>query len=757
MTDPMGETSDYSAFVRQTPDGKAAMDLFVDGIAATASISVIETSVARLPDVVSARLNYTSRRLHVEWVRGCFDPSTIVTLLHGLGFTARPFAIAESEVAEAAKMQWLLRCLAIAGFAAMNIMLLSVSIWAGNVTLISAETRDFFHWLSALIALPAVAVAGQPFYFSAIGALRARRLNMDVPISLGVILALVMSVIETAAHATHAYFDSAVMLVFFLLAGRTLDHAMRRKIRAAAGNLAALRMPVAHKIDANGAISKLPVAALHHKDLVLVHPGERVPVDGSVIRGISKVDESLVTGETLCRSVSAGDFVYAGTMNYSGILTVAVAAASGGTLIDEIERLLTDALSSKARYVRLADRAAQLYAPVVHLMALATVIFWFSSGASVHDSMVAGIAVLIITCPCALALAVPAVQVVASGSLFRSGILLNGGDAIERLAEVDMVVFDKTGTLTLPELSLANRADCDPTILQKAAQLARASHHPLAIALAKQVPDARPLASAQEQPGMGVTGCLDGREARLGSAGFCDLETEARRLVGSDPEASTICFRHGDETAVYLIRQALRPDANAAISALHRMGVATAILSGDRVVAVAAAAHKLGIKAWCGDLKPSDKASMVAHWKHQGRRIVMIGDGINDAPALASAHASLAPSTGSDLAHSSSDAVFQGDHLQPIVATLRICRRARGLMRQNLTLSVVYNAIALPLAMAGLVTPLIAAAAMSGSSILVTLNALRARSEPDHQFLHDDASQPAIEPRQTPVGSGAAS
>jgi P-type Cu2+ transporter len=757
MTNRMGEARDYSVFVRQIAGGKAAMDLFVDGIAAGMSIAVIETSITRLPDVVSARLNYTNRRLHVEWVGENFDPSTIIEVLRGLGYTARPFAITEAEVVEAKHMQWLLRCLAIAGFAAMNIMLLSVSIWAGNATLINPETRDFFHWLSALIALPAVAFAGQPFFLSAIGALRARRLNMDVPISLGVMLALVMSVVETAQHASHAYFDSAVMLVFFLLAGRTLDHAMRRRIRAVAGNLAALRMPVAHRLDANGTLTQVPVSALLEQDVVLVRPGERVPADGCVIGGVSDVDESLVTGETACRTVSARDSIYAGSLNYSGTLTVAVAAtASSGTLIDEIERLLSDALSSKARYVRLADRAAQLYAPVVHLTALATMIFWFLWGASIHDSIVAGIAVLIITCPCALALAVPAVQVVATGSLFRSGVLLNSGDAIERLADADMVVFDKTGTLTLPELRVVNRSDCDPNVLCKAVQLALASRHPLAIALAKQMPDARVLASAQEQPGHGVTGWFDGHEARLGSAGFCALEKQAQELAGSDPEASAICFRCGEETAVYVVRQALRPDAPAAISSLHQMGVETAILSGDRAVAVEAAARKLGITLWFGDLKPPEKTSILTQWKGQGRQVMMVGDGINDAPALACAHASLSPSTGSDLAHSSSDAIFQGDRLQPVVSTLQMCRQARRLMRQNLVVSIVYNAIALPLAISGLVTPLIAAAAMSGSSILVTLNALRARSQTDDR-LHDHASQPSIMPRQTAVGSGVVS
>ena len=376
-----------------------------------------------------------------------------------------------------------MKCLAVAGFAGMNIMLLSVSVWSGGAADMTQETRDFFHWLSALIALPAVAYAGQPFFRSALRAIRVRQLNMDVPISLGVLLALGMSVVETASHAQHAYFDSAVMLLFFLLCGRYLDHAMRRKTRAVAGNLAALKAEVAHRFEAGGELVTVPVAALKPGDRLLVRPGERVPADGTVISGRSELDEGLITGETARKQVAAGAAVYAGSINYSGALTMRVSAAGAGTLIDEVERLLARAVVARSRYLRLADRAARLYAPMVHATAAITAIGWLVAGASLHDSIITAIAVLIITCPCALALAIPAVQVVASGTLFRAGVILNAGDAIERLAEVDTVVFDKTGTLTLPEPRVANAADLDPDVLERAARLALSSRHPLAAAI----------------------------------------------------------------------------------------------------------------------------------------------------------------------------------------------------------------------------------------------------------------------------------
>jgi Cu2+-exporting ATPase len=305
------------------------------------------------------------------------------------------------------------------------------------------------------------------------------------------------------------------MLLFFLLAGRALDHAMRRKVRAATANLAALRMPIATRIEPGGGLSQIPVAALNKNDVILVRRGERFPADGAVLRGESEVDESLVTGETERRIVAPQDLVYAGTLCFSNELTVAVMAASSGTLLDEIERLVNASMFAKARYLRLADRVARFYAPVVHITALTTAVVWLCLGSSVHDAVITGIAVLIITCPCALALAVPTAQATATGSLFRAGVLATAGDTIERLAEANMVVFDKTGTLTLPELSVVNHPDCDPTLLRKAARLARASRHPLAQALASCEPDAAAIEIAEEQAGSGLMGKKRAWEAQV--------------------------------------------------------------------------------------------------------------------------------------------------------------------------------------------------------------------------------------------------
>ena len=715
----MVETTDLSTFV-QHREGVAHLELAVEGIGCAGCIGKIEGQLKQLPGVVDARLNFTNRRLAVDWRDGELGAADLIAALENIGYHAHPFQPERAETEEAEHMRWLVKCLGVSGFAAMNIMLLSVSVWSGHVSDMTQETRDFFHWLSALIALPAAAYAGQPFFQSAVRAIKARALNMDVPISLGVITALGMSLVETATHAEHAYFDSATMLLFFLLCGRTLDHAMRRKTRAVAGNLAALRADFAYRFDGSELV-RVPAATLKIEDRLLVRPGDRVPADGVVLSGTSEIDESLVTGETTRRAVTAGATIHAGAVNFSGTLTMRVTAAGPGTLIDEVERLLKKAVTAKSRYVQLADRAARMYAPVVHATAALTLAGWFLAGASAHDAIVTAIAVLIITCPCALALAIPAVQVIASGALFRAGVIINSGDAIERFAEIDTIVFDKTGTLTLPEPRVANAAAIPSDLLEIAARLALSSRHPLAATVAREARGRLPVEGSIEEPGQGVRAMIGGTEARLGSPAFCGI-TKVKSIGAGN---SIIAFSHNGDRIVLSVRQTLRGDAIKTAVGLRALGLQLMILSGDRAAAVLPVASALGVADWKGGLNPAEKIAEIEALKAQGRRVLMVGDGINDAPALAAAHASLSPISAADLTQAQADAVFLGEPLAPVLDAVTIARQARGLMQQNLWLAVIYNAIAVPIAILGYATPLVAAAAMSGSSILVTLNALR--------------------------------
>jgi Cu2+-exporting ATPase len=724
----MAETLDLSLFVEPGDAGASHMTLAVEGVSCAGCIRKIENGLNTLPGIIEARINFTQRRLAVDWRNDEIDAAKIIAAIETIGYHAHPFAPERADADESAQARWLMKCLAVAGFAAMNVMLLSVSVWTGNVSDMTQETRDLFHWLSALIALPAAAYAGQPFFQSAFRALRARHVNMDVPITIGVTLALGLSLYETAIHATHAYFDSAIMLLFFLLVGRTLDLAMRRKTRLFAGNLASIKAEFARRLDANGELVRVPAAALFPGDRVLVRAGERVPADGTIINGTSEIDESLVTGETLYRPAQAGATIYAGSINVSGALTVRVTAVGAGTLVEEVERLLDKATQARSQTVQLADRAARLYAPVVHTAAALTAAGWLIAGAGLHDSIVIAIAVLIITCPCAIALAIPAVQVVAAGALFRSGVILNGGSAIERLAEADTIVFDKTGTLTLPEPRADERTAIAPELLEKAARLALSSHHPLATALARLARVRSPYAGAIEEPGRGVRAVIDGTEARLGSASFCGIAAnDAAAQASRGGDASFISFTHGGVIASIPIRQTLRPDAVAVIAALRKRRLKLIILSGDRPDAVAPVARELGITDWQGGLKPAEKIARIEELKAQGHRVLMVGDGLNDAPSLAAAHVSMSPITAAHLTQAHADALFLGDQLKPVLQAVTISQRARRLMKENLGLAVVYNLFAVPVAITGLVTPLIAAAAMSGSSLLVTLNALRAR------------------------------
>jgi Cu2+-exporting ATPase len=720
----MGEAQDLSIFVRRPVEGIAAMDLVVDGVHCGACIATIEKGLKREAGVRGARVNLASKRVTVEWNDGALEPPAILERLETLGYPAHPLAAQGAGDDEQAENR-LLRSLGVAAFASMNVMLLSISLWAGAENDPNPATRDLFHWLSALVALPCAAYAGAPFFESAGRALRARSVNMDVPISVAVVLSLGMSLFQTIAHERTAYFESAVMLLTFLLAGRYLDRRMRRRTRDFATNLSAIRADRATKLFDDGEARETPIAAIQPGDLVLVRVGERIAVDGIVADGRSEVDQSLVTGETRPVEIAPGAQVYAGALNLTGWLRVRVRNAATGTLLDEVNALLEKAVEQRSSYVRLADRAVRVYAPVVHLTALATFLGWLALGDGWEHALIAAITVLIITCPCALGLAVPAVQVVAAGALFRRGLILNSGDALERLAEADMVVFDKTGTLTQAKPVLANAADIPADDLALAGSLALASRHPLAWAIVEAAGATTPMVG-HEFPGQGVTALHRGKRLKLGSIAFCKAEAEAARVAEAWPDASLIAFRTPQRVIVFAARQELRSDACAVVAEITRSREIE-ILSGDREAAVALVARELGVRRFEHDTKPADKIARLKALTAAGKRPMMVGDGLNDAPALAAAHVSISPSSAAHIAQAQADALFLGERLAPVADALRLAAKARRLMIENIGLSLAYNLVAVPLAILGCVTPLIAALAMSTSSVLVTLNALRAR------------------------------
>ncbi|CAA2138560.1 heavy metal translocating P-type ATPase [Hyphomicrobium sp. ghe19] len=704
-------------------EARQTIVLSVPGIVCGNCIRSVENTLRALRGVEAARANLTTKRVTVV-----VDPSLSSTIdltaaLEQAGFRASAL-IANAETEQAARVSELLPRLGVAGFAAGNIMMLSVAVWSGEVSDMDSSLMDLFHWVSALIALPAVAYAGQPFFKSAFAALRSRRLNMDVPISLGVLLATGMSLFQTMRGSEQIYFDAATTLLFFLLIGRVLDERMRIKARGAAENLMGLRATNATLVAPDQSTKLVLASTLKPGMIIAVAAGERVAGDGQVISGQSDIDESLISGETRPRAVSIGDNVYAGTINCAGTLRVRITAAEDSTLLSEIGRLMLNAEQSRGRYVRLADRASQIYAPAVHVLGLLTFAAWMMVGAPWDQSLTHAIAVLIITCPCALALAVPAVQVAAMSRLFSKGVIVKAPDGLERLAEIDCVVFDKTGTLTTGELRLETSDGVDVTSLGRAGSIAGMSMHPFAQALAKAARaegiQTRAVEGVEEVPGSGLVTTSMGFEEKVGSAAWAGVEDRNASIWYAAECKPAVGFNFVDE---------LRTDAAACVSELRRAGYLVRLLSGDRRAAVAQTATACGIKDWTAEVRPDQKLEAIEILKARGYKTLMVGDGLNDAPALAAGHASLSPASAIDIAQTTADAVFQGEVLRPVIETLSVAKAARRLALQNFAIAILYNSIFVPLAMAGYVTPLIAALAMSGSSIMVTANALRLRTK----------------------------
>lgn len=693
----------------------------------------IEDTLGALPGVDKARVNLTTKRVIVSYDPSRVDLDAMITALDKSGFPAAEL-VEGREAATDARDRDFLKRVGVAGFAAANVMLLSVSVWSGFGSDMTESIRALFHWLSALIALPAIAYAGQPFYRSARLALKGGRLNMDVPISLGVILASAMSLYQTYRGTGHVYFDAAITLLFFLLIGRFLDQSMRTRAAGAAANLLGLKAQTATLLADDGTSRRVSSRSLVAGNRVLVAAGERIPADGRIEDGSSEVEESLITGESIPRSVKPGDAVYAGTVNGGGALKLQATATDQNTLLAEIARLIETAEQGRGRYVRLADRAARIYAPAVHVLSLGTFLAWMALGNGWEAALTTAIAVLIITCPCALALAVPAVQVAATSRLMRRGVLVKAADGLERLADADTIVFDKTGTLSLGEPELVDAGAVDAQRLTAAARLAARSRHPYSRALVRAA-EARgitvlPAEGVVEVPGSGLTLDTGSSEQRLGSLAFVGNGAADTPVTDAAAATSVLAYRGGDGViTLYRFVDRLRADAAAVVARLQAAGYAVELLSGDRRAAVADAAASVGIARYAAETSPAGKLERIAALTASGHKVLMVGDGLNDAPALAAGHASMSPASAADISQTTADAIFQGHNLAPIIEALAVSRASQRMALQNFAIAIGYNFVFVPLAMLGHVTPLLAAIAMSASSIAVTANAVRLKGK----------------------------
>lgn len=701
-----------SAAARRADDQFQETVLLVPSMHCAGCMGKVERALSGLSGVASARVNLSARQVRIAHDSTTSIPDLVVSL-EQIGFPSQPRGLELEAPISAVKP--LLAPLAVAGFACMNVMLLSVGIWSGA----EGATRELFHWLSALIGVPAIAFAGQPFFTSAWRALKHWRTNMDVPISIGVLLATCLSLYETVTGGKDAWFDGTLMLLLFLLAGRALDAAMRDRARAGVDSLLRQAAPGALVVGRDGSLQWLAAHDLLPGMVMRVAAGERLAADGTIVLGTSSLDQSLLTGESAPVAAVPGDKVHAGTLNIYAPLDVAVIASGQDTSLAGIARLMEAAGQARSRYVRIADRASRLYAPAVHTLTIAAFIGWMLAGAGVYHSAVIAIAVLIVTCPCAIGLAVPVAQVVTCGALMRQGIMVKDGSALERLAAIDRMLIDKTGSLTLgrpvPD-SLALDA-LSAEAAEVALALASHSRHPLSRGLADALTArgvrAVVLSDVREVPGEGVRALWQDRRVSLGAPQSAQGMAIALRI-------------ENEPTRLIPLADRLRPDAAQALARLEALRIESSILSGDNARAVAEVARQTGLTGQaCAS--PEAKLDAIERLQGSGRKVLMIGDGLNDGPALAKADASIAPGSASDAGRQAADVVFLGDSLLALPRVVLAARRTMRVVRQNFALAIGYNVLAVPLAIGGWVTPIIAAAAMSASSLIVIANSLRLR------------------------------
>lgn len=695
--------------------GLLRIELSVPSMHCGSCIRKIENGLAKLKSIETVRVNLSTKRVAVEW-KADTAPPEIQAELSKLGFTSH----ISSPLEQSSDKQYrdLIKALAVAGFSAANIMMFSVAVWAGA----SAEMRQLFHWLSAAIAFPTILYSGRVFFKSAWAALSKRQTNMDVPISIGLIITFAMSFYDTVIGGEHAYFDAATALLFFLLIGRILDYSVRAKTRTVIDGLERLFPAGADVIGSDGSINFTPLASIEAGTLIRLLPGDRVPLNGRVETGTSDIDLSLVNGESTPQLVSPGVLLSAGTTNLTGTLTYTATANAEGSFLADMIRLVEGAEENRGKYRRLSDRLSSYYAPIVHTAALCAFLMWLWLTRDMHQALTVAVSVLIITCPCALALAVPMVQVVAAKRLFESGVLIKDGSALERVPEIDTIIFDKTGTLTLGSPKLL---DTSQEYLQLASAIATHSRHPYsrAIAAHNDTGTTYTFDTMVEEPGYGMSARIGPDVYKLGQSEWA-LATEPSTSSSAGLNG-TVLSKNSILLDTFEFEDSLQSQAAEVVKDLKRQNFDLEILSGDNVENVEQIAEVLDIGVYAGAMKPKDKLTHIQNLESKGRKVVMVGDGINDAPALAAASVSIAPATASDISRNSSDFVFLKESLLSVVMVITVAQRARKLIRQNIGFSIIYNLIVVPLAFMGLVTPLIAAVAMSSSSLIVVLNALR--------------------------------
>ncbi|MBW4707460.1 cadmium-translocating P-type ATPase [Roseobacter sp. YSTF-M11] len=682
----------------------------LEGATCAGCIAKIEALLNRQNGVILARGNASLKRIRLVWDPALQSPESLIRMIGDAGYKAYPFLAGTA----APKEPMLLPHLGVAAFCMMNIMVLSFSVWTGHATDMGPGSVQFMHWISAALATPVVLYSASVFYLPSLRALKKTAMTMDTPISLAIMITYAASLAEVLRGAPHVYFDAVVSLVFFLLIGRVLERSLKRRSDDAAANLRQLMNTRAQRQTAAGTLEDIDANALARGDVVVVETGERVPADAVLMSDTSQIDESIITGETLPRTLSRHDAIVAGSIVYAGPAVMRVTHVGDDAQIGQITRMIDIASTHKSRSQLLADQFAAGYIPIVLIGGLAGFALWYLLlGASFADAVMVAVAVLVVTCPCAAGLATPAVSSRAVNHLMKIGIVVKSGDALERLGDATSVISDKTGTLSTP---LPVLVDTRHTLeLHQASRLAAASRHPLAAALC-QDRNAQPLDGLVEVPGHGMK-APDG--SRLGSAGFVGAS-------GKAVDGPALWFRSAEgKTTRFDFSEAPRPETEGFLIGLRDLDIPVCLLSGDTPRSVRKFARQIGVPEWRGGAQPQDKLDVLRAAKASGDKPIMFGDGINDAPALSAAHVSVSFASATQVAQVAADVVLTRPAPDLLPVAIRIARKSRALILQNLRFSATYNVVTVPLALAGYLSPMIAAILMSTSSIIVLANGLR--------------------------------
>ncbi|MDD1508003.1 heavy metal translocating P-type ATPase [Pseudomonas sp. CNPSo 3701] len=716
-------------FVEQSGEWRET-SLLIEGISCAACGWLIEKHLAALPGVAEAHLNLSNHRLRVRWSANALPLSELLGEVRRIGYAAHPWqadAAAEQLTRENRRA---MRQLGVAGLLWMQVMMASMATWPEFNIDLSHELDSILRWVSLFLTTPIVFYCCGQFFRGALRDLRTRHLSMDVSVSLAIGGAYAAGIWSTVMGHGELYFDAVGMFALFLLSGRYLERRARERTAAATAQLVKLLPASCLRLDEQGHSQRILLSELQPGDRVLVPPGALLPADGQVLTGQSSVDESLLTGEYLPQPRSVGDDVTAGTLNVEGPLTVEVQALGDATRLSAIVRLLERAQGEKPRLAEIADRVAQWFLLIVLVVAAIVGVVWWQLDASRAFWVV--LALLVATCPCALALATPTALTTATGTLHKLGMLLTRGHVLEGLEQIDTLIVDKTGTLTEGRLTLRTvqpLGDLDgDTCLALAAALESQSEHPIARAFGHAT---APVEALQNVPGLGLEGVVEGRRLRIGRADFVSALSASRAPAINGEQGQWLLL--GDEQgplAWFVLDDRLRDDAPALVEAARGRGWQILLLSGDSSPMVGEVARQLGIDQARGGLTPDAKLAILRDLQRQGRRVLMLGDGVNDVPVLAGADISVAMGSASDLAKTSADAVLLSNRLTSLVDALRLARRTRTIIIENLAWAGLYNGLVLPFAALGWITPIWAALGMSASSLLVVLNALRLGKAP---------------------------